>query len=497
MKYLIFISIFIISLGASTLRLSISANPSRINPILATDSASAEITQWIFDSLITYDKDVKIKMMLAKSYEFKNKTTLIFHLRRGIKWSDGEPFTAKDVVFTYKTIISPDIFTPYSSDFKHIKTVEMLDDYTVKVVYKHPYFKALDTWMMDILPEHLLKNEKNLMTSKFNQAPIGTGKYILQKFSISSDIVLKANPNYFIHKPHIDKIVYHYIPDASSNFLMLKSGLLDVGSLTPLQLEREIDSSFKKKFNIYESPSHSYVYLGFNLKKPKFQNPLVRKALSLAIDRDELTRVMYFGHARVCTGPFLPGTKAFNPDVKAPKQDIKRAKMLLKKAGYDEKHPLVFELTTSTNSTRTYIAQILQSQLKKAGVIVKLRIMEWQAFLNTVVMPKRFETVLVGWSVGLKPDAYNIWDSESCKKGGFNFVGYSNKEVDRLIKEAERTVDNEKFYKIYRKIFKLITDDNPYLFLVIPNSITVVNKKIHPVIPSIIGVMYNEIEWKK
>ncbi|NOX14663.1 MAG: peptide ABC transporter substrate-binding protein [Epsilonproteobacteria bacterium] len=497
MKKLILLLILIVSIDASTLRMSISANPSRINPILSTDSSSSEITQWIFNSLITYDKNAKIKMMLAKSYEFKNKTTLIFHLRKNVKWSDGKPFSAKDVLFTYKTIISPKIFTPYSSSFKHIKSVSIIDDYTVKVVYKYPYFQALETWMMEILPEHILKNEKNLMTSKFNQAPIGTGPYILKKFSISSDIVLVANPNYFIHKPNIDKIVYHYLPDSSANFLMLKSGLLDVGSLTPLQLERQIDEKFKKKFSIYESPSHSYSYMGFNLRNKKFKNPLVRKALSLAINRQELAKVMFFGHAKVCTGPFLPGTGAFNPNVKPVKQDIKEARELLKKAGYDKNHPLTFELSTNTGSTRTYMAQILQSQLKKAGVIVKLRIMEWQAFLNTVVMPKRFEAVLLAWSVGLKPDAYSIWDSKSDKKGGFNFVGYKNKEVDRLIKKAEGTVDNKKFNKIYQKIFKLITDDNPYLFLIIPNSITVVNKKIHPVSPSIIGVMHNEIEWKK
>ncbi|MDX1809958.1 MAG: peptide-binding protein [Sulfurospirillaceae bacterium] len=497
MKLLIFLTVFLLNLFASTLHLSISANPSRINPILSTDSASSEITQFLFNSLIKYDKFGKIKCSLATSYEFKDKTTLIFHLRHGVKWSDGAPFTAKDVVFTYKTIISPKIFTPYSSSFTHIKSVEALDDYTVKVTYKYPYFNALETWMMEILPRHILKNDKNLMTSKFNQAPIGTGPYTLKKFSISSDIELEANPNYFIHKPYIDKIIFHYLPDSSANFLMLKSGLLDVGSLSPLQLKRQIDSDFKKKFNIYESPAHSYEYLGFNLKNKKFANPLVRKALSLAIDREELVKILYFGHGKVCTGPFMPGTGAFNKNVKAPKQDIKKAKELLKQAGYDSAHPLTFEITTSTGSVRSYIAQILQHQLKKSGVIVKLRIMEWQAFLNTVVLPKKFEAVLLGWSVGLKPDAYSIWDSESYKKGGFNFVGYKNIEVDKLIKKAERTIDTAKFDAIYRKIFKLIVNDNPYLFLVIPNSITVVSKKISPVSPSIIGVMHNLIDWKK
>ncbi|WP_331774598.1 peptide-binding protein [Sulfurospirillum sp. 1612] len=496
MKFLILLFLFLVNIFASTLNLAISANPSRINPILSTDSASSEVAGFLFNSLIKYDKHAKIVPSLATSYEFKNPTTLIFYLRHDVSWSDGAPFSAKDVLFTYKTIISPKIFTPYASSFKHIKSVEALDDYTVKVTYKYPYFKALETWMMEILPEHILKNDKDIMTSKFNQAPIGTGAYTLKKFTTSSDIELDANPHYFIHKPYIDKIIFHYLPDSSASFLMLKSGLLDMGSLSALQLTRQIDENFKKQYNIYESPAHAYEYLGFNLKNKKFKDPRVRKALSLAINRQELVNILYFGHGKVCSGPFLPGTGAFNPHIKAPKQDIKKATALLKEAGYDKAHPLRFEITTSTGSTRSYIAQILQHQLKQSGVIVTLRVMEWQAFLNTVVLPRHFEAVLLGWSVGLKPDAYSIWHSESDKKGGFNFVGYHNKKVDRLIKKAERTVESEKFDAIYQKIFQLIVDDNPYLFLVIPNSITVVSKKISPISPSIIGVMHNIIDWK-
>lgn len=223
----------------------------------------------------------------------------------------------------------------------------------------------------------------------------------------------------------------------------------------------------------------------------------MREALSLAIDRQELVDILYFGHGKVCTGPFLPGTGAFNENVKAPKPDIARAKALLKEAGYDDAHPFVFELSTSASGSGSYSAQILQHQLKKAGVVMKLRIMEWQAFLNTVITPHNFEAVLMGWSLGLKPDAYSIWHSESMRKGGFNFIGYENAEVDELIKKAEKIVDQEKFDALYQEIFAKIVADNPYLFLVIPNSITVVNKEITPVSTSIIGVMHNAIDWIK
>ena len=128
---------------------------------------------------------------------------------------------------------------------------------------------------------------------------------------------------------------------------------------------------------------------------------------------------------------------------------------------------------------------------------MKLRIMEWQAFLNTVVLPRKFDAVLMGWSLGLKPDAYSIWHSESARKGGFNFIGYHNNKVDRLIKEAEKIVDQEKFDAMYKEIFELISEDVPYLIRVIPNSITAVNKEITPVSSSLIGITHNAIDWIK
>jgi len=194
----------------------------------------------------------------------------------------------------------------------------------------------------------------------------------------------------------------------------------------------------------------------------------------------------------------MPHTFAYNEKIKSPKVDIKRAKELLKKAGFDESHPLEFEIVTnSNNNIRVYATQIIQYQLKKAGIKVHLRTMEWQAFLNTVVMPRKFEAVVLGWGLSLMPDAYSIWHSESDKKGGFNFIHYKNSRVDELIKKAEKIVDRKKLGVIYQEIFELIVKDNPYIFLYIPNSITVVNKNIKNVSPSIIGVMHNVIDWIK
>lgn len=498
MRYLIAL-LFSCSLIASTLHLATSTNPARLNPILATDSSSSEIAGFLFNGLLKYDKDSKeIVGDLAQKFYFEDNRTLVFELKKGVKWHDGEEFSAKDVLFTYKTLISDKISSPYSAGFRFVEDVNVLGKYKLEVKYKQAYFKALETWMMGILPAHLLKNEENLMSSKFNTAPIGTGAYKLEQLEHSKNIVLTAFDDYFEGRAKIDKISFHVIADPMTRFLMLKSAQLDIGTIEPMAFERQLSEKFFKQFKIYEKISLSYTYLGFNLRKEKFQDSNVRRALSLAIDRQELIDILFFKHAKVCTGPFLPGSAAFNKNVKVPQTDLEEAKSLLKEAGYSESNPLTFEIVTSNSSSiRPYAAQILQHQLKKVGVIVNLRVMEWQAFLNMVVFPHKFDAVLLGWGLSPTPDPYVFWHKDSDKKGGFNLVGYDNPKINKMIEDSQSMIDRDELAVSWRKMFKIITDDNPYLFLYIPNSITAVDKEIKNIEPALGGIWHNYIEWEK
>jgi peptide/nickel transport system substrate-binding protein len=501
LRAIIYLFIFFLSFlnASNTLHLSISANPGRINPLLATDSASAQVVDFLFNGLVKFDKEGKIVGDLAQNFHFENDTTLIFELQRGLKWHDGVAVTSKDVVFTYNLLNSDKITTPYKDNFKNILSVEALSPTKIKVTYKKPYFKALVIWMMGILPEHLWSKERDPMTSRLNKEPIGTGPYMMKKaFGPNEQIVLEANSYYKPHPPRIEKIVFHPIKDPMMEFISLKAGKLDLGSLDALQLERQTDENFKKDYQIIEEPSHAYSYLGFNLKDKKFQDKRIREAISLAINKQELIDLLFFSHGKVCNGPFMPGSNVYPKDVKEHIYNPKKAKEILASLGFDEMHPFEFELATNTgNDTRVYAAEILQQQLSKVGIKVKIRSMEWQAFLNTVVMPKNFEAVLLGWNLSLIPDARTIWHSSSDKPGGFNLVGYKNSKVDELIDTAESMVDTKKFAKNYREIFHLIAEDKPYIFLYIPNSITVISKDIKGIEPSIVGIMHNQIEWEK
>ncbi|MHC3993441.1 peptide-binding protein [Thiomicrolovo sp. ZZH C-3] len=493
--YLLILPLF---LAASTLHLATSANPARLNPIIATDTASSEVAGFIFNGLVKFDKDGKeIIGDLAESYRFEDNRTVVFRLRRNVKWQDGAPFTSEDVLFTYKIINDPSVVSPYTSTFRMVESVTAPDDYTVRVVYKQPYFKALETWMMGILPAHLLKDDDNIMSSAFNLNPVGTGPFRLGKLEFSKQIELVANDDYFEHRPKIDRISFHVIPDPTTRFLMLKAGQIDLGALEAMQYERQVDDAFFERFRPIEMISHTYTYLGFNLRLEKFKDPRVRRALSLAIDRQAMVDILFMGHGRVCTGPFLPGGPAYNPEVPIPEPDLEAAKALLKAAGYDEAHPLTFEIATSnSNSIRPYSAEIIQHQLSKIGVKVTLRIMEWQAFLNMVVFPREFETVLLGWALSLTPDPYLLWHSDNDKPGAFNFIGYRNKAVDALIERMQTTVDRTELSRIWQELFKRITDDDPYLFLYIPDDITVVNHNIRPIEPALEGIWHNFIDWE-
>ena len=497
MKFLTFYILLFTYLSANTLNLSMSSSPSRLNPILANDSASSEITDWLFSGLFKYDKDGNLTVDLAKSYTFETPTKLIIKLRDDILWHDNERFTSKDVIFTYEKIIDPKVLNSIKSNFIQVQNVKALDDYTIEVIYKQPYFKAIETWMVGILPYHILKDEKDLMTSSFNKNPIGTGSYKLKEFKQGQDIELIANENYFEGKPKIEKIKYQFLPDPNTSFLYLKQKKLDLGGLTPIQVDRQLDDNFRNNYTIMQKPSFSYTYLGFNLKNEKFKDIRVRKALSYAINRQELVDILFFGYGKVCNGPFLPGSFAYNDEVPQITQDIQKAKELLKEAGYDEKNPFTFEIVTNTgNDIRINAAQILQYQLQKAGIIMNIRVMEWQSFLNTVVHPRKFEAVLLGWSLALMPDAYPLWHSSSAKLGGFNLVSYNNQEVDKLIEEGSKTVNRDDLGKIYKEIFKKINEDLPYLFLYIPDSISVVNKDIKHIEPAFIGIMHNQKDWE-
>lgn len=476
-------------------------------PILASDSASQDICGLVFNGLVKYDKDINLVGDLAERWEIKEDgLVIIFHLRKNVRWHDGYPFTAHDVEFTYKKLIDPNVRTPYSGDFERVKSLEVLDDYTVKVKYKEPFSPGLSSWGMWIMPKHILENE-DLSNTKFSRAPIGTGPYKFKEWKTGEKIVLVTNQDYFEGRPYIDRYIYRIIPDQATIFLELQTQGVDEVGLTPLQYSRQTDTAFfKRHYRKYRYPAFGYTYLGFNLKDPKFKDKKVRLAIDYAIDKEEIIKGVLMGLGRVSTGPFPPESWAYNKDILSIPYDPKKAKELLREAGWEDtngdgwldKEGKRFEFTLITNQgndPRKMSAEIIQRRLKEIGIDMKIRIIEWGTFLTEFIDKRRFEAIILGWGLSRDPDAFDIWHSSKQKEGEFNFIGYDNKEVDRLLEEGRRVFDQEKRKEIYHKVHQLIFDDHPYVFLYVPDALPIVHARFKGIEPAPLGIGYNFIKW--
>lgn len=480
---------------------------STLIPILATDSSSFAVAGQIYNGLVKYDKNLNIVPDLAESFSIsRNGLEITFHLRRGVKWHDGAPFTSHDVLYTYRVIIDPKTPTAYSEDFKQVKGVSTPDDYTVRVTYAKPFAPALASWGTSILPAHLLEGS-DITKSPLTRKPVGTGPYRFKEWVPGQKIVLVANPDYFEGRPYISRFVYRIIPDLSTMYMELKSGSIDLMNLTPVQYARQTQTKqFISRFNKYRFPSSSYVYMGYNLRHPLFKNKLVRQALTSAINKDELIHGVLFGMGRKAHGPIPPGRWAYNPNVKDISYDPRLSLQLLARAGWKDRNdagilvkdgkPFSFTiLVNQGNQQRLLTAQIVQQRLRFVGIDVKIRIVEWATFLKEFVDKGNFEVVILGWTTTPDPDMFDVWHSSKTKPGELNFIGFRNAEVDRLLVEGRSTFDIGKRKHAYYRIQEIMADEQPYTFLYVPDELPVVSSRIRGVEPAPAGISHNQIKW--
>ncbi|MDD5439879.1 MAG: peptide-binding protein [Candidatus Omnitrophica bacterium] len=476
-------------------------------PVLASDSASAEIISLVFNGLVKYDARLNLVGDLADSWTIsEGGLVIIFHLKKNCRWQDGRPFTADDVVFTYERIIDPSVPTPYKGDFEKVESVKSLDPYTVEVRYREAFAPGLASWGMPVMPRHLLAGQ-DLLATKFGRNPVGTGPYLFKRWRTGERIDLVSNRDYFEHRPFIDRYIYRVIPDPSTMFLELETGSVDIMGLSSLQYARLTDTArFLKKFQRIRYPSFGYVYMGYNLDNVFFKDIRVRQAINYAVDKNEIIDGVLFGLGTVSTGPFLRDSWAYNPVVQPPGFDPAKAGLLLTEAGWvdtdgdgwREKNGTRFEFTVVTNQgagERLRAAEIIQRRLKEIGIKMHIRVVEWAVFLNEFIEKRRFEAVILGWNLSRDPDCYDIWHSSKTKPGEFNFLGYKNAEVDALLEAGRRTFDQEERKKIYYRIHRLIYEDQPCLFLFAPDALVAVDRRFEGVSPAPVGIMYNLIDW--
>ncbi|MDW7644702.1 MAG: peptide-binding protein [Desulfuromonadales bacterium] len=480
---------------------------SNLLPVLASDSSSSEINGLIYNGLVRYDKNFNIEGELAESWEISDDNrTLTFKLRPDVRWHDGTPFTSADVLFTYQVYVDPNTPTAYAEQYRLVKTAEAPDPLTFRVSYEEPLATALISWGVAIMPRHLLEG-KDITQSPLSRSPVGTGPYVFKEWSPGEKIVLEANEDYFEGKPYIKRVLYRVIPDQSTMFLELLSGGLDYMGLNPIQFETQTETpAFRRRFNKYRYPSSGYTYLGYNLRKALFQDKRVRQAISYAIDENELIDGVLLGLGQVATGPYKPGSWAYNPEVKTYTYDPERSRSLLAEAGWQdhdgdgildkEGKPFSFTIVTNQgNDQRIKSGEIIQRRLREVGIEVRLRVIEWASFLKEFINPGNFDATILGWTIPPDPDSYNVWHSSKTRPGELNFIQFRHPEVDELLEKGRRTLSQEERKKLYDRFQEILAEEQPYTFLYVPDALPVVAERFRGIEPAPAGIMHNFIEW--
>ena len=484
--------------------------PSGLIAMVAGESAAAAISSNIFNKLLKYDKNLDLEGELADSWQVSaDQKTITFKLKPNLKWADGKPLTSADVLWTWQAVIDEKTGSPYASDYQLVKKVETPDPLTFSVTYEQAYAPALDSWSgLQILPKHLLQDQ-DLHTTAFARNPIGSSYYKLDSWTHGENIKLSRNASSVLGSAQIEKLVTRIIPDSSAQFLELMADNIDSMSLDPIKYARIIPArpELKQKLALYKELGSGYTYMGFNLKHKPFDDVRVRHAINYAIDKQEIIDGVYLGLGIDIASPYKPGTRWSNPNLKSYAYDPKKAKALLKEAGFVDADgdgilerdgkPFSFEIITNQNKEREKTAVLIQRRLKDVGIDVQIRAIEWASFISRFIKTGDFDVVVLGWGLGLDPDQFNIWHSSQQAPGQFNFIGYNNPTIDKLLEHGRLELNPDKRMKIYHEFAKVLLEDSPIVYLSAGYGLTAIHKRVkgidNPTPPA--GVGWNSYDW--
>jgi peptide/nickel transport system substrate-binding protein len=442
---------------------------------------SSEIQELVFNGLYRLNELQEIVPELAEgkpqsSSDFKELTVKI---RKEIKFSDGHPLTADDVVFSYNIPISSDYVGHRKSTYEKLQKIEKVDETTVKFTFSEPYIGYYSMLNHQIMPQHVLKDVpvKELVNSAFfKDKLIGSGPYKLVEWKHGQYLTFVRNETYFNGKPSIEKITIKVIPNFNVIMAQLQSGEINVSAINGENLT--VIKEYAKnsgKIKIQEGiPTNSYTYIGWNNVHPLFKDKLVRQALTTAVNRQGIIDNILEKQGVIIHSQTPPTFWNYTEDVPKFVYNEAKAKQMLGDAGWKPGSDGVlvkdgkrfeFELLVSQSSvTNQKIATVIQQNLKNVGIVATLRVLESSAF-SQAYNDKRFESIIYGWTRSGDPNPKAIWHTSAMANGGSNRQSYSNPEVDKLIDEDLKALDINKRKELLAKIDALIAEEQGYTFL--------------------------------
>jgi len=463
-------------------------SPQFINPILAkTNDVDVDIARLVFSGLLKYNKNRQLIPDLAESYEISaDQLVYTFHLRRDVKWHNGEPFRADDVIFTVASIQDPQFKSPLSPSFRGI-VAEKIDDYTVTFTLKEPFAPFAGLLTFGILPENLWYGipPANADLTELNKKPIGTGPWKFDSFKKDQNGLIKSyalvrNENYYSEKSYLEKIIFKFYPDYNSAVEGLKSKEVDGLASLPKQFGPELAKYKNLVYHHLDQPQYTAIF--FNQRKNELlKSDYIRQALALAVNKQKIIEDIYNNEGRIINEPNLPGIDSPD-DIKKYPYNPSEAIALLEKNGWEltttttedgvsqsvrKKGNWYLEITLTTVDQPKNIetAELIKNFWDEIGFKTTLKIVGETKILQETINPREYQALLFGENLGSDPDPLPFWHSAQNEYPGLNLAIFSNKTVDKLLEDARKINNWEERKKKYNEFQKIIAEELPTIFL--------------------------------
>lgn len=498
---------------------ALNGGVAKVTPLVSSDENAYLVQGEVLESLAVRDpQTLDWKPLLAKSWKVSDDGLKItFQLRDGLRFSDGHPLTADDVVFSYEFVMNPKINAPRDKAYlDRIKRVEKNGPLEVTYYFGEPYFKSFEiaaNW--PILAKHFYGS---MEPEDFNNSVgylLGSGPYRMEdpkSWKPGQFIQLVRNEQYWGVQPALNRIIFKDYTLDKARLAAFRNGDVDFLWCSADQYREMLsDKSLvdrSKHFN-FDDPLGGYRYIGwnelYNGKPTIFADKRVRRAMTMLLNRPQMVQEIMYGYATIASGPFWPKSKQSDPSVEPLPYDVPEAKRLLVEAGftYDAAEgvlkdssgkPFKFKLTyPSGSSNYDRMVLFMKDAYAKVGIVMEPNALEWGSFTD-LLEKRNFEAVTLGWGATLDDDPYQIFDSSQMAPGADDFISYKNPECDHLIETARRTMDETKRNELWHQLHKLLNEDQPYTFLFFPQSMRFVDGRIENVQVTRMG-LNDPVEW--
>jgi len=464
----------------------------QLEAMLAQAGGAVDEDDPVYGRIVEQAKTNWIEARIDDHPDRPTPLTIRFTLRDGLNFSDGEPLTTDDVVFTFNWIMDQRVAAPRArAYFRMIEAVEAMDERHVAFRFRRPYFEALQlAASMDVMPEHFYAPRFAEAPEKFNRSKgvlVGSGRFMLEDpegWSPSNQIVLLRNDRYWGVPAAFDRLVFRLYTQDTARLTAFRNQEIDLFAASPEQyVEMLEDEELMRRVDSYEymTPYNGYRYVAWNQQDgagnpSMFADRKVRQALTMLVDRRRMIDEVMLGYGRIADGPFNPLGEQSSPDVEAWPHDIERARSLLAEAGYTDRdgdgviendagRALRFKLTyPSGHAFYRKLIAFLKDAYAKAGVVLEPDPIEWSVMVERL-NNKSFEAICLGWTSGPETDIYQMFHSSQTLPGGDNFVHYRSEKLDRLIEQARQTIDPQQRLELWRQAHEVMHRDQPYTFL--------------------------------